>query len=411
MLRFYERTRSQYPGNPMSLYFTDVGHQRSQNKTADAVGFIVRLEKWFAYYLKGLGTAPTSTVEATTTTCPSTTPSGGPYAAADWEELSPGEIRLESAGTQTISPGAGRAATGVAFDPIGGTGACASVSAEETPGVANYSLPAAPEGGYTLMGSPTIIADVQSAGPNSEIAARLLDVAPGGTETLIARGLYRPYAGKVQAVFQLHPQGYKFAEGHVAKLELLPSDAPYGRASNLQDPITVSNLQLRLPVLETPGSLGGLVKSPAPDVVPTGAQLSIETETGSGGSGGGQSGSQTPPVVKIGTGGLAGTLSATKSSLIVPVNCTGDGACNGQLLVSAKRSGGKGTVNLGRGSYSIGSGGSVKARLPLTKAGRKFISGLVSGGSKKVSSMVQLDDSGRPMSLTLKRAVQLPRGH
>ena len=35
-------------------------------------------------------------------------------------------------------------------------------------------------------------------------------------------------------VFQLHPQGYHFAAGHVAKLELLPSDLPYGRFSNLQ---------------------------------------------------------------------------------------------------------------------------------------------------------------------------------
>ena len=33
----------------------------------------------------------------------------------------------------------------------------------------------APAGGYTLMGSPTIVANIESPSPNSEIAARLLD--------------------------------------------------------------------------------------------------------------------------------------------------------------------------------------------------------------------------------------------
>ena len=42
------------------------------------------------------------------------------------------------------------------------------------------------------MGSPTIVADINSPGPTSQLAARLLDVDPDGNETLVARGLYRP---------------------------------------------------------------------------------------------------------------------------------------------------------------------------------------------------------------------------
>jgi fermentation-respiration switch protein FrsA (DUF1100 family) len=410
-LRFYGRTRSQYPSDPISMYFTDIGHQRSQNKEADALAFYARLEGWFAYYLKGLGTAPTSSVEAKTTVCGGA--SGGPYSADSWDDLSPGEIRLNSAPAQTIVPGAGRATSGSAFDPIGGTGACASVPAEETAGVANYKLVPAPEGGYTLMGSPTIIADVESAGPNSELAARLLDVSPTGRESLIARGVYRPDAGKVQAVFQLHPNGYHFAAGHVAKLELLPSDVPYARASNMQDPITVSNLQLRLPVVEAPGSLGGLVQAAAPNVTPTGQQIPRgNPTTGTTGTTGG--GTSTKPAVKIGVGGLGGKITANRKAVIVPVACTGDGACSGQVSVSVKRSRGKGRLVLARGNYSVGSGGTANARLPLTKAGRKLVKGLLAGngsGAKKLDGLVQLKDSGRPQSLTFKRAVQLPRGH
>ena len=123
------------------------------------------------------------------------------------------------------------------------------------------------------MGSPTVIADITSPGPTSQIAARLLDVAPGGdAQTLVARGLYRPATPAARRqVFQLHPNGWKFEEGHVAKLELLANDAPYGRPSNGQGPITVSNLELRLPVLEQPN--GGMVCEPAAKVVPAGYQL------------------------------------------------------------------------------------------------------------------------------------------
>ena len=72
----------------------------------------------------------------------------------------------------------------------------------------------------------------------------------------------------MRQVFQLHPNGYRFADGHVVKLELLPKDSntaagnSYGRTSNGQQNVTVENLELRLPVLEPPGSLGGLVERP-----------------------------------------------------------------------------------------------------------------------------------------------------
>ena len=129
---------------------------------------------------------------------------------------------------------------GQSFDPITGPGACASASSADQTGTATYRLPAAPAGGYTLMGSPTIIADINSPGPTSQIAARLLDVN-GSNETLVARGLYRPDINTGTAtthqVFQLHPNGWKFQAGHVAKLELLPADQPYGRNSNGQAPV------------------------------------------------------------------------------------------------------------------------------------------------------------------------------
>jgi predicted acyl esterase len=225
------------------------------------------------YFLKGKGPAPQSgQVETLTKVCGG--PSAGPYFASNWAKLALGEVRYDSAAPQTVAPVAGDPTVARAFDPIAGPGACASASGSDQAGTATYRLPAATGSGYTLMGSPTIVADINSLGPNSQLAARLLDVAPDGTETLVARNLYRPDVNSgptpTRQVFQLHADGWQFAAGHVAKLELLPNDAPYGRVSNGELPVTVSNLELRLPVLERPR---GAIKSPAPKVVPAGYTL------------------------------------------------------------------------------------------------------------------------------------------
>jgi hypothetical protein len=107
-------------------------------------------------------------------------------------------------------------------------------------------------------------------------------VDPGtNIQTLVARGLWRPAITNTPQtqVFPLHPNGYKFADGHIAKLELLPKDSgtvagnSYGRTSNNQANVTVENLELRLPVLEQPDSLGGVVGDPVTKFVPPGYTL------------------------------------------------------------------------------------------------------------------------------------------
>ena len=286
-IRFYNRTRAEYSGTPISLIFSDHGHQRGQNKIPDATFRSRQTHNWFDFYVKGQGPAPFLGVQTLTQVCGG--PSGGatgafddpntdlPFRAPRWADLSPGEVQFADAAAKVIAPSVSDQA-GTAFDPIGGGGACATAPGADQAGTASYRLAAAPAGGFTLMGSPTIVADINSPGATSQVAARLLDVGPGGTETLVARGLYRPEinsgTASTRQVFQLHPNGWKFDTGHIAKLELLPADQPYGRNSNGQAPVTVSNLELRLPVLEQSGAAGGLVQDPAQKVVPSGYLLS-----------------------------------------------------------------------------------------------------------------------------------------
>jgi predicted acyl esterase len=270
-LRFYNRTKTNHPRTPVSLFFADIGHMRAQNKPADERRYASAVRKWLRHYVKGKGRKPFQGVQALTETCPSTAPSAGPYKARSWAALSPGEVRLSGAPAQTILPTGGDPAIGRTFDAVTGN-ACATVAAATQPGVATYLLDVTSS--FTLLGSPTVVADFTLPGATSQVAARLLDVGPDGKETLVARGLWRPQVSGTPSrqVFQLHPGAWQFAPGHRVKLELLPDDAPYGRASNGQQPVTVANLELRLPTRDKPGA-NTMVQEPLAKVVPPGHRL------------------------------------------------------------------------------------------------------------------------------------------
>jgi dienelactone hydrolase len=256
-LRYYTLEQSLYPSDPIGLFDWDGGHQRGQNKAADNALLSARIQAFFDHYVKGSGVQPQLGATALTQTCPSTAPSGGPFLAATWAGLHPGEVDYSSTPAQTISSAAGNPAIAQTVDPITGGGACATApAADQGAGVATYRLPAATGSGYTVLGSPTVIANLNVSGSYPFIAARLWDVDPAaGTETLVARGLYRVSANGPQ-VFQLHPGAWHFAAGHIPKLELLGQDPPYARTSNGQFTITVAHLQLRLPVHGVPGATG-----------------------------------------------------------------------------------------------------------------------------------------------------------
>ena len=271
-IRFYNRTRTQYRGADISLFFLDYGHQRGKNRPEDIARLRKAQDAFLAHHLTG-AKEPRRGVTTLTQACGDDALSAGPFRARSWRRIAPGEVRKRFLGPQTIAPTVPNdGPRGQAYDPIATNNACATAPGADQVGAASYRLDPAPAGGYTLMGSPTVVARLTSPSPTSQVAARLLDVAPDGDATLVARGTYRPEATGKQ-VFQLHPNGYEFAEGHEAKLELLPVDAPYGRPSNGQAPISIEKLKLRLPVVQKKGDLAGLVKRPARKFVPAGYEL------------------------------------------------------------------------------------------------------------------------------------------
>lgn len=255
-LRYYNLERSMYPDNPISLFLADIGHQRANSKPADLELLLPRIQAFFDHYLEGTGPQPASDVTALTTTCPATEPSGGPFSAPSWGELHPGEVLYSSAPAQVIRSDGGDPAIASTFDPVLGGPVCTTApAADEGAGTATYILPTPTGSGYTLLGSPTVTADVEVTGEHAYIAARLLDVDTAtNTQTLVTRGLFRIEPGSDGGVvFQLHPAAWHFEEGHVPTLQLLGRDSPYARPANGEFSMTVRDLELRLPVHEVPG--------------------------------------------------------------------------------------------------------------------------------------------------------------
>ncbi len=274
--RYYNRTLTTFPDADIALTFADYGHPRGQNQGASAQFIGARENAWFEHFVKGNGSEPQQGVDALTQACGS--PPAGPYHGDSLATLAPGELLEADAATQTI------ATSGVSFNAdfgaASGVNSCKTVGSGDSPGGAIYKMNAAPADGYTLLGSPTVVATFDSPGANNQIAARLMDIAPNGDQKLIARGLWRPEVGTSRQVFQLYSNGWKFEEGHVAKLELLPHDDPYSNTATGQTEIAVEDLEWRLPVLEAPGSLNGLISAPAEKVLTGTTQLAPGFDSG-----------------------------------------------------------------------------------------------------------------------------------
>jgi pimeloyl-ACP methyl ester carboxylesterase len=240
--RIYRRVK----GARVSLQFGDLGHPRGANKAAVDRVFNTQGVKFFNAYLKGSGRGPRpGSVTAFTQTCPASAPAGGPFQARSWERLHPGRVRFGTAGAQRVTSSGGDPAVAAAINPIGGKPPCEAVPSATADGTAVSSRRVGKA--FTMLGLPSVRAQIRTKGRGGMIAARLWDVHDG-QQLLVSRGIYRLEDNqKGKLVFQLFGNGWRFARGHTAKLELVGSDAPFVRASNFSFSVKVSKLSVDLP--------------------------------------------------------------------------------------------------------------------------------------------------------------------
>lgn len=238
--RWFERT----PGARVSLQLADLGHPRGSNKPAVDRALNEQGARFLAAHVLGEGRGPRHrSVVAYTQTCPRDAPAGGPFRASSWDRLHPNRVRMAARGRQTVRSSGGDPAQ--ALDPIARGDACTTGPAARAQGTAVAARQVSRA--FTMLGLPTVRARIRTSGRGGMLAARLWDVA-GGRQTLVSRGVYRlrdDQSGPV--VFQLFGNGYRFARGHRAKLELTGSDPDFLRTSNFDFRVRVRDLTVSLP--------------------------------------------------------------------------------------------------------------------------------------------------------------------
>jgi fermentation-respiration switch protein FrsA (DUF1100 family) len=249
-LRPYNYLRSTYQGFPISLQFGDLGHSRGSNKPDTNRYLNNQAARFFSARLQHSGNGPgPGSVTAFTQTCPKTAPDGGPYKARTWEALQRSGVSFGSAAAQTFTSAGGDPDVAKNFDPIAGTSdSCKAIPETEESNTASYRHSfKAP---MRMIGLPTVHANIDTAGNYGQIDARLWDISPDGQQRLISRGVYslrNDQSGRI--AFQLHGNGWRFAKGHVAELQLLGRDAPYYQAGNQPFSVKVSKVRVDLPRL------------------------------------------------------------------------------------------------------------------------------------------------------------------
>lgn len=248
-LRVYGYLRSQSRKAPVALQLGDLGHSRGSNKPGLNHYFNNQAARFFAVHLLGAkkqGPAA-GQVTAFTTTCPLSSPDGGPFKATSWGALHPGAFRFGGRSRRQFTSSGGSAEVARAFDPVfGTTEACKTIPFTPEENTAAWFRTV--KRGFTMLGRPTIEARISSTGQYGQIDARLWDVSPEGTQLLVDRGVYALENGQSGLIaLQLHGNGYRFAKGHKVELQLLGRDAPYYRPSNLPFAVGVSRVQVTLP--------------------------------------------------------------------------------------------------------------------------------------------------------------------
>jgi len=261
-LRFWRKVNAHHPEAQIFVRLEDgFGHPRASLAPSPEVN--QRVEDFFARYLKKEDVPAPPPFETFSQSCGGSTRQG-PFTGPDWDAVRHGEMRFTDTKPRSFASTGGSVTTAeAADDPLSG-GPCRTLPAVDDPGAATYRFEAASGDGYTLLGSPTVIArNMLPRGSFAQVVARLWDVAPDGTQALVTHAIFRPITADFgYQVFQLHPGGWHFAAGHAPKLELLGQSPPYGRAAGGVFRVDLTGLELRLPVVEMVN--GGVVLPPVP---------------------------------------------------------------------------------------------------------------------------------------------------
>jgi hypothetical protein len=168
-------------------------------------------------------------------------------------------------GSQTTTSSVQPNLHAVNADPVGNSvsngGKCAVETTPANPGVATYTSDEVP-GTNTMIGPTKVEIAYSEVGPDPvtagfQLNARLYDVFPDGTEVMVDRGVRRINQASGNVLYELHGNGWRFQKGHRIRIEIAQDDSPYVKEATPPSSATLSRVNLRVPVREGGGTIGG----------------------------------------------------------------------------------------------------------------------------------------------------------
>lgn len=99
-----------------------------------------------------------------------------------------------------------------------------------------------------IIGQPVVNIYYSAVGTDMELIAKLWDITPSGTQTLITRGLIRIDPMGDVATIRTFGNDYVLQTGDTLELEITNVDTPYLRPDNLPSTTTLYHVDLSLPV-------------------------------------------------------------------------------------------------------------------------------------------------------------------
>ncbi|MHB8604755.1 MAG: CocE/NonD family hydrolase [Thermoplasmatota archaeon] len=240
-----------------ALYLGYLGHPRALNDPIETQYALAKVLAWLDYYLKGVGPQPwraDAPIEVANE--PALVNAGlAPRSLnlTDWPVSGSGtRLFFDGSATLARSPPASGLPAVLVDDHAAGLqdDAPANAVAGFTPNVPdstaadtlNSSLTLA--GGATLLGTPRAELYVTPTAPTFEIAVKIFDRAPSGSETLVTKGIF----GASDAIpgvelpvrFDLDPYHHAFAPGHALEVRVALSDFPSYRPVDVPAPAAIT---------------------------------------------------------------------------------------------------------------------------------------------------------------------------
>ena len=249
-VRMYRRLRSERRRYPIQLYFGDFEHLTAQVKIPDMRYYHRLANRLVDRYLRGKRRRqPRWDVRSAPTLCDPE--AFGPVVrAGTWDALQPDALELALTGSRFTSSHV-MDPRGVAADQVVvglQRRGCITTELPATSGVATWR--AGLEDDFTLVGMPRLRLDYSATGPDVQLSARLWDVAPDGTQTLVTRGTYRviePGSGAQRLEYELFGNHWRFKAEHGILLEVTGDDSTFLRRNNIPSTIQIDRAKLTLP--------------------------------------------------------------------------------------------------------------------------------------------------------------------